>query len=220
LKAKKSIYFRGDKVIEKYAKAGLATALYITSFSSVVDHTSSGIEKELNSYANAPYEAEYLQLDKIHAVAGNIAINSNIDFVPVHTEISTEELEVELPNSVELLEPVEVTNKAVRLGNARQLAEPPPPPPELPPPNPIPNFFNWLNIAQCESGGNWSINTGNGYYGGLQFSRSSWEFAGGLKYASRPDFASVEHQMLTAEVLLSLQGWRAWPTCSRKVGLR
>ncbi|MEU1088273.1 transglycosylase family protein [Streptomyces sp. NPDC005892] len=68
----------------------------------------------------------------------------------------------------------------------------------------------WDAVAQCESGGNWSINTGNGYYGGLQFSQSSWAAAGGTKYAPRADLATKDQQIATAEVLLDLQGPGAW----------
>ncbi|WP_328888674.1 transglycosylase family protein [Streptomyces sp. NBC_00316] len=68
----------------------------------------------------------------------------------------------------------------------------------------------WDAVAQCESGGNWSINTGNGYYGGLQFSQSSWAAAGGTKYAPRADLATKAQQIATAEVLLDMQGPGAW----------
>ncbi|MEE1795349.1 transglycosylase family protein [Streptomyces sp. BE308] len=68
----------------------------------------------------------------------------------------------------------------------------------------------WDAVAQCESGGNWSINTGNGYYGGLQFSQSSWAAAGGTQYAARADLASKSQQIATAEKLLDMQGPGAW----------
>ncbi|WP_299540297.1 transglycosylase family protein [uncultured Streptomyces sp.] len=68
----------------------------------------------------------------------------------------------------------------------------------------------WDAVAQCESGGNWSINTGNGYYGGLQFSASSWAAAGGTQYAPRADLATKDQQIATAEKLLDLQGPGAW----------
>lgn len=68
----------------------------------------------------------------------------------------------------------------------------------------------WDKVAQCESGGNWSTNTGNGYYGGLQFSNSSWAAAGGTKYAPRADQASKEQQIAAAEQLLKIQGPGAW----------
>lgn len=68
----------------------------------------------------------------------------------------------------------------------------------------------WDAVAQCESGGNWSINTGNGYYGGLQFSQSSWAAAGGTQYAARADLATKAQQIAVAEKLLDLQGPGAW----------
>jgi LysM repeat protein len=76
----------------------------------------------------------------------------------------------------------------------------------------------WDAVAQCESGGNWSTNTGNGYYGGLQFSNSSWAAAGGTQYASRADLASKDQQIAAAEKLLSLQGPSAW-SCAGAGGL-
>jgi resuscitation-promoting factor RpfA len=76
----------------------------------------------------------------------------------------------------------------------------------------------WDAVAQCESGGNWSINTGNGYYGGLQFSQSSWEGAGGLQYASRADLATKDQQIAIAEKLLAMQGPSAW-SCASAGGL-
>jgi LysM repeat protein len=75
----------------------------------------------------------------------------------------------------------------------------------------------WDRLAQCESGGNWSINTGNGFYGGLQFTQSSWRAAGG---SGSPQNASRSEQIRVAQNLQRMQGWGAWPTCSRKVGLR
>ncbi|MCM3511142.1 LysM peptidoglycan-binding domain-containing protein [Rothia sp. P100] len=74
----------------------------------------------------------------------------------------------------------------------------------------------WDALAQCESGGNWSINTGNGYYGGLQFSQSSWNAAGG---SGSPAGASKAEQIRVAENLLQMQGWGAWPSCTAQLGL-
>lgn len=75
----------------------------------------------------------------------------------------------------------------------------------------------WYDLAQCESGGNWQINTGNGYYGGLQFSLSSWRAVGGEGY---PHEASVATQIEMGKRLQEIQGWGAWPGCSRELGLR
>jgi hypothetical protein len=77
----------------------------------------------------------------------------------------------------------------------------------------------WDRLANCESGGNWHINTGNGYYGGLQFSDSTWDAFGGERFASRADLASKAEQIIIAERVLSSQGWGAWPSCSSKLGL-
>jgi nucleoid-associated protein YgaU len=68
----------------------------------------------------------------------------------------------------------------------------------------------WDAVAGCESGNNWSINTGNGYYGGLQFSQSTWNAYGGQDYASRADLATREEQIAVAEQTLAGQGWGAW----------
>ncbi|MFC7220725.1 transglycosylase family protein [Streptomyces polyrhachis] len=77
----------------------------------------------------------------------------------------------------------------------------------------------WEKVARCESGGNWAINTGNGYFGGVQFSRSSWAAAGGHRYASRADLASKHEQIAVAERLLRMQGPGAWPNCGPRAGL-
>jgi hypothetical protein len=69
---------------------------------------------------------------------------------------------------------------------------------------------DWDAIASCESGGNWRANTGNGYYGGLQFRQSSWIAAGGLKYAPRADKATRKQQIAVAKRLAALQGMSAW----------
>ncbi|MGH3779068.1 MAG: transglycosylase family protein, partial [Pseudonocardiaceae bacterium] len=78
----------------------------------------------------------------------------------------------------------------------------------------------WDIVAQCESGGNWSANTGNGYSGGLQFSPSTWTSYGGGTYASTASGASRAQQIAIAQKVLHAQGWKAWPTCSKKAGLR
>ncbi|MGW7525002.1 transglycosylase family protein [Streptomyces sp. NPDC054783] len=76
----------------------------------------------------------------------------------------------------------------------------------------------WDRIAQCESGGNWHINTGNGYYGGLQFSAGTWRAYGGTAYAPTADQASREAQIAVATKVQQAQGWGAWPVCSGRAG--
>ena len=78
----------------------------------------------------------------------------------------------------------------------------------------------WDTIAQCESSGNWSMNSGNGFYGGLQFTLQSWQYVGGTQYAAYPHQASRAQQIAAAERLLARQGWGAWPACSARAGLR
>jgi nucleoid-associated protein YgaU len=77
---------------------------------------------------------------------------------------------------------------------------------------------DWTRVAQCESSGNWQVNTGNGYYGGLQFSSSTWLGYGGGQYAPRADLATPAEQVAVAERVLGGQGVGAWPTCGRHLG--
>jgi murein DD-endopeptidase MepM/ murein hydrolase activator NlpD len=74
----------------------------------------------------------------------------------------------------------------------------------------------WDALAQCESGGNWAINTGNGFYGGIQFTLSSWAAVGG---SGMPNQASREEQIMRGQMLQAKQGWGAWPACAAKLGL-
>jgi hypothetical protein len=75
----------------------------------------------------------------------------------------------------------------------------------------------WDRLAGCESGGNWSINTGNGFYGGLQFTLSTWRGYGG---SGMPNRASREAQIAVAKRVQAAQGWGAWPACTAKLGIR
>lgn len=77
----------------------------------------------------------------------------------------------------------------------------------------------WDCMADCESGGRWAVNTGNGFYGGLQFWQPTWEEHGGLLFAPRADLATREQQIRIAEDLLGTQGWEAWPVCAKRYGL-
>ncbi|WP_443048461.1 transglycosylase family protein [Streptomyces sp. NBC_00272] len=77
----------------------------------------------------------------------------------------------------------------------------------------------WDCVADCESSGRWAVNTGNGFYGGLQFWQPTWEEHGGLVFAARADLASREQQIRVAEDVLGSQGWDAWPVCSKRYGL-
>jgi len=105
--------------------------------------------------------------------------------------------------------------------DAQEQQSAPEPEPEPEPQQESPDYSGggtvWDRVAECESGGNWSINTGNGYYGGLQFALQSWRATGGTGY---PHQASRSEQIRRAEILLDMQGWGAWPACSAQLGLR
>ncbi|ART68453.1 resuscitation-promoting factor [Mycobacterium dioxanotrophicus] len=85
---------------------------------------------------------------------------------------------------------------------------------------PVANGSTWDALASCEAGGNWAINTGNGFYGGVQFDQNTWERQGGLRYAARADLATREEQIAIATVTQARQGWGAWPVCSGRIGAR
>jgi hypothetical protein len=89
--------------------------------------------------------------------------------------------------------------------------------PTVAPATPAAADGTWDKVAQCESSGNWATNTGNGFYGGLQFTATTWRSFGG---AGMPHRASRDEQIAVGERVLAAQGWKAWPVCSRKLGLR
>lgn len=85
---------------------------------------------------------------------------------------------------------------------------------------PVSESLRWDQLAECESGGDWSINTGNGFSGGVQFLRSTWLAMGGGEFAPDAYLASKAQQIVVAERLLKVSGWGAWPGCTRKFGWR
>lgn len=127
-------------------------------------------------------------------------------------------------------EPGRTTPRAVAM-SATLVPIPTPPPPPAPAPRPAPATQPaqaapapsgdgvWDALAQCESGGNWSINTGNGYYGGLQFSYGTWHDYGGGAYAQYPHQATKAQQIAVAEKLRAARGFQPWPACRVKLGL-
>lgn len=112
---------------------------------------------------------------------------------------------------------VRVPTPNIAIYTQRHAHEQAPEPEPEPEPNYAPGNTVWDRLAECESGGDWSINTGNGFYGGLQFTLKSWRWVGGSGYPHR---ASRAEQIKRAKLLLDKQGWGAWPACSRKLGLR
>ncbi|WP_329115094.1 transglycosylase family protein [Streptomyces sp. NBC_01465] len=108
-----------------------------------------------------------------------------------------------------------------------QAAVPPPPAPGSPAANAgfgpygcAASQWPWSCLAECESSGRWDVNTGNAYYGGLQFWQPTWEEHGGLAYAPRADLATRAEQIAVAQRVLADQGWEAWPVCSKKYRLK
>jgi hypothetical protein len=117
------------------------------------------------------------------------------------------------PTPIQVDRAVTAWMEAERLNNEMQLTQPPPPPATFPA-----YIWPWDDLQQCESGHlGWTANTGNGYYGGLQFSLTSWRGVGGTGY---PHQATRQEQIYRGEKLQDIQGWGAWPACSRKIGLR
>lgn len=96
----------------------------------------------------------------------------------------------------------------------------PEPEPEVSIAEPEPAYGVWDRLALCESTGNWRAATGNGYFGGLQQDLMFWRRYGGLAFAARPDLASRAAQIAVAIRGQAVQGWAAWPACSRRLGLR
>ncbi|MFF4253385.1 transglycosylase family protein [Streptomyces sp. NPDC001663] len=120
-----------------------------------------------------------------------------------------------------------LTVAAALLGALAPVAAHAAPPPPMPGALPVSISYDcakddwpWGCMAECESGGRWDANTGNGFYGGLQFGLPTWKAYGGLKYATRPDLATREEQIAVAKEVLAAQGWQAWPVCAERYHLR
>jgi hypothetical protein len=115
-------------------------------------------------------------------------------------------------------EPIPTPATAPMEATLYEVAPPPPPPP----PQREVTYAGtsvWDDLARCESGGNWAINTGNGYYGGLQFSYGTWHQYGGGEFAEYPHEASRAEQIIVAERLRADRGYAPWPACRAKLGL-
>ncbi len=115
-------------------------------------------------------------------------------------------------------EPTQIPTPTIAPTDAPIPTETAAPTPEPPTPAPIDpaNDTVWDSLAACESGGNWQINTGNGYFGGLQFSQGAWNSVGG---SGTPSDASREEQISRGKLLQQMRGWGAWGACAKKLGL-
>lgn len=141
-----------------------------------------------------------------------------------NTEISTPDLiypdqKLRVPTNEETLTPREVpANQVIPAPTPTQSTQAAAPARPVVAANYAPSDGSvWDQLAACEAGGNWAINTGNGYYGGLQFSLSSWRGVGG---SGLPSEASREEQISRGQMLQARSGWGAWPACSARLGLR
>lgn len=129
---------------------------------------------------------------------------------PVEETVSQEDVVVDDRNSVSVTQ-VDVVQDTVEVVTST---------PQAPAVPVVADGSVWDSLAQCEAGGNWSINTGNGYYGGLQFSAGTWNAYGGQQYAPTADQATREQQIAIAEKVQAGQGWGAWPACTASLGIR
>lgn len=123
------------------------------------------------------------------------------------------------------LERMAATKRAIEAAEAQAkrqqaLIAPPSKPTTTPMPPPASSGTAvWDQLARCESGANWSINTGNGFFGGIQFDYQTWLSNGGGEFASRADLATREQQIIIAERVRTNRGFSPWPACARSLGL-
>jgi hypothetical protein len=173
--------------------------------------------------------------DRVEAAAGSdtsaIALRRDASAVDAANTKNHEEAELTTTTTAP---PPPPTTAAPKLPPTTVPKAPPTtaPPPTQPPPPPAPeppappnsgggigdpsSYATWDALAQCESGGNWQINSGNGYYGGLQFSAATWQSVGGT---GLPHEHSRETQILMGQRLQARSGWGSWPACAAKLGL-
>ena len=153
--------------------------------------------------------------DAVADRGGLLAVRSLSSTAPVRT--GSESLSL-APLPTPASAPMQATIHPVVIAQPIAAAQPVAPPA----PEPVVTFDGgtvWDQLAQCESGGNWAINTGNGYYGGLQFNYGTWLNYGGGEFAEYAHLATREQQIIVAERLHAARGFAPWPACSAKLGL-
>jgi Transglycosylase-like domain len=170
--------------------------------------------------------------DQVEAAAGSDSETSLINARRVSSALMDDkDLAVGLRTTTTTAPPTTTTTAPPTTTTEPPTTEPPttePPTTEAPTETPPPpdsggglgdpnSYATWDALAECESGGNWQINTGNGYYGGLQFSLASWQAVGGTGY---PHEHSRETQITMGQRLYASSGWGAWPACTAALGWR
>ncbi|MFE9787447.1 transglycosylase family protein [Nocardia salmonicida] len=160
---------------------------------------------------------ETLPLDPVETVIEDVTMNMSRTVVenPGMPGLHEATFAVRMVNGAEASR-VQVNSNVIIPAQPKTIRKGAKPGTEVPP---VRDGAVWDALAKCESTGNWAINTGNGYYGGIQFDQSTWERQGGLKYAPRADLASREEQIAIAEVTRARQGWGAWPACTGRLGI-
>ncbi|MFD3746565.1 transglycosylase family protein [Nocardia sp. NPDC058633] len=160
---------------------------------------------------------ETLPLDPTETVIEDVTMNMSRTVVenPGMPGLHEATFAVKMVNGVEASR-VQVNSNVITPAQPKTIRKGAKPGTEVPP---VRDGAVWDALAKCESTGNWAINTGNGYYGGIQFDQSTWERQGGLKYAPRADLATREEQIAIAEVTRARQGWGAWPACTGRLGI-
>jgi len=151
-------------------------------------------------------------------VLGTAVMVTHADPASADVQAAAEQANVEPSDLLAAMDSTGIANPFVYLravGELSPLAVPLPPRPASSPTAPATGI--WDRLAACESTSNWHANTGNGFLGGLQFTLSTWRAYGGV---GSPAQASRAQQIAVAERVLAGQGWRAWPACSRVIGVR
>ena len=151
---------------------------------------------------------------QIEADRGGLAGRQGLMVASTTAEQAPEELQTRPPPTPAAV-PMEATLHSVAAPAAAPSAAAPSPPRVVT----YAGDSVWDDLARCESGGNWAINTGNGYYGGLQFSLGTWQQYGGADYAAYPHDATRDEQILVAERLRAARGYAPWPACRAMLGL-
>lgn len=159
-----------------------------------------------------------------HLLAIEAAPRSDVDRGTLSSRAASGPASVAAPDVAEAVvaAPVATPGAAPMEATLHAIATPPPPPPAVAAAPRVVTFNGdtvWDDLARCESGGNWAINTGNGYYGGLQFSYDTWHGYGGGEFAGYPHEATREQQIIVAERLHAARGFQPWPACRIKLGL-
>lgn len=145
-----------------------------------------------------------------------------VTWIAIALASPAEAYELALPGpEAEEVEVLPIPSSPPRSSGVEVLAVTETPTPKMTPKPPaVPNGSVWDALADCESGGDWAANTGNGYHGGVQFLNSTWVSAGGTKYAGMACQATREQQIEIAQGWLAQTSWAQWPVCSRRLGLR